>query len=85
MSRWRSHEARSSWWGRVRYCTAVADRWGKVGFQDRKEAELETVLLVEAKVQAMWDKWTAELGRLIKVFQVALVLAWPKKVVDWQQ
>jgi hypothetical protein len=56
--------------------------WGKEGFQGRKEAELGIVMLVEGLVQGMWDKWTAELSRLITVCQAALDLGTSKKVVE---
>jgi hypothetical protein len=66
----------------ARYCMAGVARWGKVGFQGRREAGLGIVMLVEGQVQGMWDKWTAESSRLITVYQAALDLGTSKRVVE---
>jgi hypothetical protein len=67
----------------VRCCTTIGvARWGKEGFQGRREAELEIVMLVEGQVQGMWDRWTAELSRWITVCQAARDLGTSKRVVE---
>jgi len=82
-SRWRSHEVRPRWWGRVRCCMTEVGLWGKVGFQGRREAESGKVLLVGELVQGKWHKWSAVLSHLIKVFQEALGPAVSTRVGDW--
>jgi hypothetical protein len=67
----------------VRCCTTTGvARWGKEGFQDRREVELEIVMLVEGLVQGMWDKWTAESSRWTTECQAAPDLGTLKRVVE---
>ena len=81
-SRWRSHEVRPMWWGRVRCCMTEVGLWGKVGFQGRREVELAKVLLVGEPVQGKWHKLSAVLSHLIRVFREALGQAASKRVGD---
>jgi hypothetical protein len=67
----------------ARCCTTTGvARWGKVGFQGRREAELVIVMSVGVMVQGMWDKWTAELSRLITVCQAVRDLGTSKRAVE---